>query len=108
MFRMEPHIFLGLKRLQVDSYGSHPIRKMCAKEALAMFLWTCTHRHSNPKVQSEFTYPRETVSGKFAEVFTSLIAFSKMLSNYLVINLKRFQIKLEKILEFCHVLKVQL
>lgn len=45
--------------------------------ALAMFLWTCVHGHSNSNVQSRFQHSGETVSRKFAEVLKSLIAFSK-------------------------------
>jgi len=55
MFRMEC-VFIRLVKLLMDSYGLRSTRTMRAEEALAMFLWTCVHGHSNRNVQSRFQH----------------------------------------------------
>ncbi|XP_074315260.1 uncharacterized protein LOC141651446 [Silene latifolia] len=76
-FRMESHVFIKLANLLVANYGLHPTREMRAEEALAIFLVICAHNHSNRTLQTRFKHSGETISRKFNEVLTSLVAFSR-------------------------------
>jgi hypothetical protein len=50
---------------------------MATYESLAMFLFTCAGNESGQKVQSRFKLLGETITKKFDEVLTSLMAMAK-------------------------------
>jgi hypothetical protein len=56
MFRMTRSVFLRLHDTLVEDYGLKPSRKMCTKEALGMFLWTCGAPQSIRQVKNKFKH----------------------------------------------------
>ena len=61
MFRMRRSVFLSLHDTLVQNYGLRPSRKMCTKEALGMFLWTCGAPQSFRQVKNKFRHSLETI-----------------------------------------------
>jgi hypothetical protein len=73
IFRMTRSVFLRLHGTLVEDYGLKPSRKMCTKEALEMFLWTCGALQSIRQVKNKFKHSLETISRKFDEVLGALM-----------------------------------
>jgi hypothetical protein len=73
MFRMTRSVFLHLHNILVENYGFKPRRKMCIKEALGIFLWTCGAPQSIRQVKNKFKHSLETISRKFDEVLEALM-----------------------------------
>jgi hypothetical protein len=73
MFRMTRSVFLRLHDTLVEDYGFKPRRKMCTKEALGIFLWTCGAPQSIRQVKNKFKHSLETISRKFDEVLDALM-----------------------------------
>jgi hypothetical protein len=77
MFRMRRSVFLHLHDTLMENYGLTPSRRMCTKEALGMFLWTCGAPQSFRQVKNKFGHSLETISRKFSHVlqFVMKLAF---------------------------------
>jgi hypothetical protein len=72
LFRMRRLVFHLLHETLVTHYGLQSTRKLCSKEALAMFLWTVGAPQYNRTVKNVFSHSTETVSRKFNEVLDSI------------------------------------
>jgi hypothetical protein len=73
MFRMRRLVFLRLHNTLVENYGLTPSRRMCTKEALGMFLWTCGAPQSFRQVKKKFGHSLETISRRFSHVLKSVM-----------------------------------
>jgi hypothetical protein len=73
MFRMRRSVFLRLHDTLVENYGLTPSRRMCTKEALGIFLWTCGAPQSFRQVKNKFGHSLETIIRKFSHVLQSVM-----------------------------------
>lgn len=77
MLRMNKEIFLDLHDVLVEKYGLKESKHMNTYEMLAIFLYICAGCESNRKGQNRFKHSGETISRKFHEVLSCLIAMAE-------------------------------
>jgi hypothetical protein len=76
MFRMSRSVFLHLHDTLVQNYGLKSSRKMCMKEAVAMFLWMCGGPRSFRQARNRFKHSLETISRKVDEVLDAIMGLA--------------------------------
>jgi len=74
MFRMTASVFYSLHDLLVTTYGLKSSLHMNSIESLAIFLVVCGHGWSNSALHGVFKRSGETISRKFDEVLTCVVA----------------------------------
>ena len=74
MFRMTASVFYSLHDLLVSTYGLKSSLHMNSIESLAIFLVVCGHGWSNSALHGVFKRSGETISRKFDEVLTCVVA----------------------------------